>query len=160
LRAKGYSRALVDGEVISLSEPPTLEKQVKHTIDVVVDRLVAKGVEDRAAKQRLTDSVETALGLAGGVLIIDFVDLDEDDPKRQRRYSETMACPNDHALDIDEIEPRSFSFNSPFGACPVCTGLGTELEVDADLVIPDDDLTLGEGAIAPWAQGTQSAQYF
>ncbi|WP_068258580.1 excinuclease ABC subunit UvrA [Janibacter limosus] len=160
LRAKGYSRALVDGEVVSLSEPPTLEKQVKHTIDVVVDRLVAKGVEDRAAKQRLTDSVETALGLAGGVLTIDFVDLEEDDPKRQRRYSETMACPNDHALNIDEIEPRSFSFNSPFGACPVCTGLGTELEVDADLVIPDDDLTLGEGAIAPWAQGTQSAQYF
>jgi excinuclease ABC subunit A len=160
LRAKGYSRALVDGEVVSLSDPPTLEKQVKHTIDVVVDRLVAKGDEDRAAKQRVTDSVETALGLAGGVLVIDFVDREEDDPERQRRYSETMACPNNHALNIDEIEPRSFSFNSPFGACPVCTGLGTELEVDADLVVPDDDLTLGEGAIAPWAQGTQSAQYF
>ncbi|MFJ6131202.1 excinuclease ABC subunit UvrA [Janibacter terrae] len=160
LRTKGYSRARVDGEVVSLAEPPTLEKQVKHTIDVVVDRLVAKGEEDRAAKQRVTDSVETALGLAGGVLVIDFVDLDEDDPQRQRRYSETMACPNDHPLNIDEIEPRSFSFNSPFGACPVCTGLGTELEVDAELVVPDDDLTLAEGAIAPWAQGTQSAQYF
>lgn len=160
LRAKGYSRAMVDGEVVSLAEPPTLEKQVKHTIDVVVDRLVSKGPEDRAAKQRVTDSVETALGLAGGVLVVDFVDLDEDDPQRQRRYSETMACPNDHPLGIDEIEPRSFSFNSPFGACPTCTGLGTELEVDAELVVPDDDLTLAEGAIAPWAQGTQSAQYF
>ncbi|WP_370543522.1 excinuclease ABC subunit UvrA [Janibacter sp. YB324] len=160
LRTKGYSRALVDGEVVSLAEPPTLEKQVKHTIDVVVDRLVSKGPEDRAAKQRVTDSVETALGLAGGVLVIDFVDLDEDDPQRQRRYSETMACPNDHPLNIDEIEPRSFSFNSPFGACPKCTGLGTELEVDPELVVPDDDLTLAEGAIAPWAQGTQSAQYF
>ncbi|HIZ98790.1 MAG TPA: excinuclease ABC subunit UvrA [Candidatus Janibacter merdipullorum] len=160
LRTKGYSRARVDGETISLSEPPTLEKQVKHTIDVVVDRLVAKGEGDRASKQRLTDSVETALGLAGGVLVIDFVDLDEDDPGRQRRYSETMACPNDHPLDIDEIEPRSFSFNSPFGACPTCTGLGVELEVDPDLVVPDEDATLGEGAIAPWAQGTQSAQYF
>nr|WP_185992653.1 excinuclease ABC subunit UvrA [Janibacter cremeus] len=160
LRAKGYSRALVDGEVVSLSEPPTLEKQVKHTIDVVVDRLVAKGAEDRANKQRLTDSVETALGLAGGVVVVDFVDLAEEDPQRQRRYSETMACPNDHPLDIDEIEPRSFSFNSPFGACPVCTGLGTELEVDSELIVPDDDLSLGEGAIAPWAKGTQSAQYF
>ncbi|MGN7249175.1 excinuclease ABC subunit UvrA [Janibacter anophelis] len=160
LRTKGYSRALVDGEVVSLADPPTLEKQVKHTIDVVVDRLVSKGPDDRAAKQRVTDSVETALGLAGGVLVIDFVDLDEDDPQRQRRYSETMACPNDHALNIDEIEPRSFSFNSPFGACPVCTGLGTELEVDPELVVPDDDLTLAQGAIAPWAQGTQSAQYF
>ena len=160
LRTKGYSRARVDGEVISLAEPPTLEKQVKHTIDVVVDRLVAKGEGDRGSKQRLTDSVETSLGLAGGVVVIDFVDLDEDDPQRQRRYSETMACPNDHPLDIDEIEPRSFSFNSPFGACPKCTGLGTELEVDPELVIPDDEATLAEGAIAPWAQGTQSAQYF
>ncbi|UTT64773.1 excinuclease ABC subunit UvrA [Janibacter sp. CX7] len=160
LRTKGYSRARVDGEVISLAEPPTLEKQVKHTIDVVVDRLVAKGEGDRAAKQRLTDSVETALGLAGGVLIVEFVDRDEDDPQRERRFSENMACPNDHALNIDEIEPRSFSFNSPFGACPACTGLGTELEVDPELIVPDEDLTLAEGAIAPWAQGTQSAQYF
>ena len=160
LRAKGYSRARVDGEVISLADAPTLEKQVKHTIDVVVDRLVAKGAEDRASKQRLTDSVETALGLAGGVVVIDFVDLEESDPQRQRRYSETMACPNDHPLDIDEIEPRSFSFNSPFGACPACAGLGTELEVDAELLVPDEDLSLGEGAIAPWAKGTQSAQYF
>jgi len=160
LRTKGYSRARVDGEVVTLEKAPTLEKQVKHTIDVVVDRLVSKGPGDSAGKQRLTDSVETALGLAGGVLVIDFVDVDEEDPQRQRRYSEKMACPNDHPLDIDEIEPRSFSFNSPFGACPTCTGIGTELEVDPDLVVPDEERTLGEGAIAPWAQGTQSAQYF
>ena len=160
LRTKGYSRARVDGEVVTLEKAPTLEKQVKHTIEVVVDRLVAKGPGDSAGKQRLTDSVETALGLAGGVLVVDFVDVDDEDPQRQRRYSEKMACPNDHPLDIDEIEPRSFSFNSPFGACPTCTGIGTELEVDPDLIVPDEERTLGEGAIAPWAQGTQSAQYF
>ncbi|MGE9807677.1 MULTISPECIES: excinuclease ABC subunit UvrA [unclassified Janibacter] len=158
LQTKGFARARVDGQVVSMTEPPTLEKQVKHTIDVVVDRLVAKGAA--TAKQRLTDSVETALGLAGGVLVIDFVDRDASDPARERRYSEHLACPNDHPLAMDEIEPRSFSFNSPFGACPVCTGIGTELEVDPELLVPDDDLTLAEGAIAPWSQGTTSAEYF
>ena len=164
LQAKGYSRARVDGQVVSLTEPPTLEKQVKHTIDVVVDRLVAKGPEDTAAKRRLTDSVETALGLAGGIVVIEFVDVtpeqEEQGEARERRYSERMACPNDHPIGMDEVEPRSFSFNSPFGACPTCTGIGTELEVDPELVVPDEDLTLEEGAIAPWAAGTQSAQYF
>ena len=159
LQTKGFSRARVDGEVVSLTEPPKLEKQKKHTIEVVVDRLVAKG-DDAGAKRRLTDSVETALGLAGGILIIEFVDLDAKDPDRERRFSEKMACPNDHPLSIDEIEPRSFSFNSPFGACPTCTGLGTELEVDPELLIPDEDLSLGDGAIAPWAQGSGSADYF
>ncbi len=161
LQTKGFSRARVDGEVISLSEPPKLEKQVKHTIDVVVDRLVAKG-DDTGAKRRLTDSVETALGLAGGVVLIDFVDADPQDPEAvtERRFSEKMACPNDHPISIDEIEPRSFSFNSPFGACPKCTGIGTELEVDPDLLVPDDDLSLAEGAIAPWSQGSGSAEYF
>ena len=161
LQTKGFSRARVDGEVISLSEPPKLEKQVKHTIDVVVDRLVAKG-DDTGAKRRLTDSVETALGLAGGVVLIDFVDADPQDPEAvtERRFSEKMACPNDHPISIDEIEPRSFSFNSPFGACPKCTGIGTELEVDPDLLVPDDDLSLTEGAIAPWSQGSGSAEYF
>ncbi|MCE1178635.1 MAG: excinuclease ABC subunit UvrA [Micrococcales bacterium] len=162
LQTKGFSRARVDGEVVSLSEPPTLEKQVKHTIDVVVDRLVAKGA-DSSAKQRLTDSVETALGLAGGVMVAEFVDVAEDDDSgmpRERRFSERLACPNDHPLSMDEIEPRSFSFNSPFGACPECTGIGTELEVDPELVVPDPDLSLSEGAIAPWAQGSGSAEYF
>ncbi|WP_377642778.1 excinuclease ABC subunit UvrA [Oryzobacter terrae] len=159
LQSKGFARARVDGEVVTLTDPPKLEKQVKHTIDVVVDRLVAKGA-DSTAKQRLTDSVETALGLAGGVLVVEFVDLDEGDPERERRFSEKMACPNDHPLSMDEIEPRSFSFNSPFGACPECTGIGTELEVDPELIVPDDDLTLAEGAIAPWATASGAADYF
>ncbi|HWC21879.1 MAG TPA: excinuclease ABC subunit UvrA [Flexivirga sp.] len=159
LQSKGYSRARVDGEVVTLTEPPKLAKQKKHTIEVVVDRLVAKE-GDTSGKQRLTDSVETALGLAGGVLLVDMVDLDADDPKRERRFSEKMACPNEHPLSMDEIEPRSFSFNSPFGACPACTGIGTELEVDVDLLIPDQDKSIREGAILPWAQGAQSSDYF
>ena len=159
LQTKGFSRARVDGEVISLAEPPKLEKQRKHTIEVVVDRLVAKG-DDTGAKRRLTDSVETALGLAGGILVVDFVDRDAKDPERQRRFSEKMACPNNHPLGMDEVQPRSFSFNSPFGACPECTGIGTELEVDPELLVPNDDLTLAEGAIQPWAQGSGSAEYF
>ncbi len=159
LQSKGFARARVDGAVVTLTDPPKLEKQVKHSIDVVVDRLVAKGA-DSTAKQRLTDSVETALGLAGGVLVVEFVDLEEGHPDRERRFSEKMACPNDHPLSMDEIEPRSFSFNSPFGACPECTGIGTELEVDPELIVPDDDLTLAEGAIAPWATASGAADYF
>ena len=159
LQTKGFSRARVDGEVVSLTEPPKLEKQIKHTIEVVIDRLVAKG-DDAGAKRRLTDSVETALLLAGGILLVDFVDRPEGDPERTRRFSERMACPNDHPLAIDEIEPRSFSFNSPFGACPSCVGLGTELEVDPELCVPDEDLSLAQGAIAPWGSGSGSAEYF
>jgi excinuclease ABC subunit A len=159
LQSKGFARARVDGEVVTLTEPPKLEKQVKHTIDVVVDRLVAKG-DDAGAKRRLTDSVETALGLAGGVIVVEFVDRDADDLDRERRFSERMACPNDHPIAMDEVEPRSFSFNSPFGACPACTGIGTELEVDPELVVPDEDLTLAEGAIAPWGTGSGAAEYF
>ena len=154
LQAKGFSRARVDGEVVSLAEAPALEKKLKHSIDVVIDRLVAKA----SAKRRLTDSIETALGLAGGIVVVELVDADGKDPARERRFSEKMACPNDHPLSIDEIEPRSFSFNSPFGACPECTGLGTRLEVDPELLVPDDELTLAQGAIAPWTQG--SADYF
>jgi excinuclease ABC subunit A len=155
LQVKGYSRVRVDGVVHSLTDPPTLKKQEKHTIEAVVDRLTAKS----ASKQRITDSVETALGLAGGLVILDFVDLPEDDPSRERRYSERLACPNNHPLAIDELEPRSFSFNSPFGACPVCTGIGTRKEVDPELVVPDPDSTLNDGAIAPWAGG-QTSEYF
>ncbi|MDQ1287492.1 MAG: excinuclease subunit, partial [Actinomycetota bacterium] len=154
LQGKGFARAKVDGEIVSLTEPPSLEKKLKHSIDVVVDRLVVKP----SAKRRLTDSVETALHLAGGILTADLVDLPDDDPARERRFSEFMACPNDHQLASFEIEPRSFSFNNPYGACPVCTGIGTRLEVDPELVVPDDDATLAEGAIAPWAQG--SSDYF
>ena len=141
LQIKGYSRVRVDGVVHSLTDPPRLKKQEKHTIEAVVDRLTAK----TTSKQRITDSVETALGLAGGMVILDFVDLPDDDPHRERRYSERLACPNNHPLAIDELEPRSFSFNSPFGACPVCIGLGTRKEVDPELVVPDPE--------APWATG-------
>jgi excinuclease ABC subunit A len=155
LQAKGYARARIDGVVHSLTDPPKLKKQEKHTIEAVVDRLSAKP----SSKQRITDSIETALGLAGGVIILDFVDLPDDDPHRERRYSERLACPNDHPLAIDELEPRSFSFNSPFGACPVCTGLGTRQEVDPELVVPDPEASLSEGAIAPWAGG-QTSEYF
>jgi len=159
LQAKGFARARVDGEVVSLTEPPKLEKQVKHTIDVVVDRLVAKG-DDAGSKRRLTDSVETALALAGGVVVVEFVDKEATDPERERRFSERMACPNDHPIAMDDVEPRSFSFNSPFGACPACTGIGTELEVDPELVVPDEDLSLAEGAIAPWGSGSGAGEYF
>ncbi len=163
LQSKGFARARVDGQVVTLSDHPKLEKQVKHTIDVVVDRLVAKNSDSeagRSAKRRLTDSVETALSLAGGLLVVDFVDLPADDPGRERRFSERMACPNEHPLAMDEIEPRSFSFNSPFGACAKCTGIGVELEVDPELIVPDEDLSLAQGAIAPWGQGSGSAEYF
>jgi excinuclease ABC subunit A len=154
LQSKGYSRARVDGTVISLAEPPKLKKQEKHTIEVVVDRLAVKP----GAKRRLTDSVETALGLGGGLVVLDFVDLPEDDPERERTFSEHLACLYDN-LSFSELEPRSFSFNSPFGACPECTGLGTRSEIDPDLVVPDEDLSLREGAVAPWGRGT-SGEYF
>ncbi|WP_311213280.1 MULTISPECIES: excinuclease ABC subunit UvrA [unclassified Arthrobacter] len=156
LTAKGYSRARVDGELVQLSDPPKLGKQFKHTIEVVVDRLVVK--ED--ISQRLTDSVETALGLAEGRVLVEFVDLEASDPGRIRAFSENLACPNEHPLAIDEIEPRSFSFNNPFGACSACSGIGTKLEVDEELIIPNPELSLGEGAIAPWSLGTATTEYW
>ncbi|MGB6246426.1 excinuclease ABC subunit UvrA, partial [Gordonia sp. (in: high G+C Gram-positive bacteria)] len=155
LQVQGFARAMVDGQVHQLAEPPKLKKQEKHDIDVVVDRLVVKP----SARQRLTDSVETALRLADGIVVLDFVDVDEADPDRQRRFSEKMACPNAHPIAIDDLEPRSFSFNSPFGACPECDGLGVRKEVDESLVVPDPELTLREGAIAPWSTG-HNADYF
>lgn len=154
LQTKGYSRARVDGQTVPLSEPPKLKKQEKHTIEVVVDRLTVKS----SAKRRLTDSVETALGLSGGMVILDFVDLDEDDPQRERMYSEHLYCPYDD-LSFEELEPRSFSFNSPFGACPECTGIGTRMEVDPELIVPDEDKSLDEGALHPWSHG-HTKDYF
>jgi excinuclease ABC A subunit len=154
LQTKGYSRARVDGETIQLTEPPTLKKQEKHTIEVVIDRLTVK----EGAKRRLTDSVETALGLSGGMVVLDFVDLPEDDPERERMYSEHLYCPYDD-LSFEELEPRSFSFNSPFGACPDCTGIGTRMEVDPELIVPDEDKSLDEGAIHPWSHG-HTKDYF
>ncbi|MEW9873035.1 excinuclease ABC subunit UvrA [Arthrobacter sp. HS15c] len=156
LTAKGYSRARVDGELVQLSDAPKLGKQFKHTIEVVVDRLVVK----EGISQRLTDSIETALGLAEGRVLAEFVDLDADDPGRLRAFSENLACPNEHPLAIDEIEPRSFSFNNPFGACAACSGIGTRLEVDEELIVPNPELSLAEGAIAPWSLGTATTEYW
>ncbi|UKA52349.1 excinuclease ABC subunit UvrA [Arthrobacter sp. FW305-BF8] len=156
LTAKGYSRARVDGDLVQLSDPPKLGKQFKHTIEVVVDRLVVK----EGIRQRLTDSIETALGLAEGRVLADFVDLDADDAHRTRAFSENLACPNEHPLAIDEIEPRSFSFNNPFGACSACSGIGTRLEVDEELIIPNPELALEDGAIAPWSLGTATTEYW
>ena len=156
LNAQGYSRVRVDGVVHPLTDPPKLKKQEKHDIEVVVDRLTVKA----SAKQRLTDSVETALGLADGIVVLEFPDdHDEHDRAREQRFSEKLACPNGHPLAVDDLEPRSFSFNSPYGACPECTGLGIRKEVDPDLVVPDPDRTLADGAVAPWSTG-HTSEYF
>ncbi|HUC60115.1 MAG TPA: excinuclease ABC subunit UvrA [Streptosporangiaceae bacterium] len=160
LQTKGYSRARVDGVTIRLDEAtdggrlPALKKYEKHTIEVIVDRLAVQ----ESARRRLTDSVETALGLSGGVVVLDFVDLPESDPNRERMYSEHLACLYDD-LSFEELEPRSFSFNSPWGACPDCTGLGTKMEVDPELVVADEDLSLDDGAISVWSGGHVS-DYF
>ncbi len=155
LQQQGYARVVVDGTMHPLTDPPKLKKQEKHQIGVVIDRLTVKA----ASRQRLTDSVETALRLADGLIELEFVDLPENDPHRIRGFSENLACPNGHPLAIEDLEPRSFSFNSPYGACPECTGIGIRKEVDPELVVPDDELSLAEGAIAPWSGG-QSADYF
>lgn len=150
--AQGYSRVRVDGTTVALTDVPKLKKQEKHTIEVVIDRLTAKP----EGKQRLTDSIETALKLANGLVVLDFVDAKGTD--KERTYSELLAC-HDCGLSFQEMEPRSFSFNSPFGACAECSGIGSKLEVDEELVIPDDSISLNDGAIAPWSGG-QSSDYF
>lgn len=155
LSAKGYARAVVDGELIQLSEPPTLKKSYKHDIAVVVDRLVASA----DILSRVTDSVETALGLAGGVMQVNFVDEEGDDA--WQNFSEKLACPNGHPLQLTEIEPRTFSFNAPFGACPTCSGLGTRMSVDVELMLGDEDLSIREGVLVPWTtQGKGLFQYY
>jgi excinuclease ABC subunit A len=151
---QGFSRVRVDGTVYAIADVPKLKKQEKHTIEVVVDRMTV----NPESKTRLTDSIETALRLANGLVILDFVDLKAGSADKERTYSEHMAC-HDCELSFEELEPRSFSFNSPFGACPECSGIGTKLEVDEELVIPDDELSISDGAIAPWAGG-QSSEYF
>lgn len=136
---KGYVRLRVDDEIVDVNEVPQLDKNKNHTIEVVVDRLVVKdGIETR-----LADSIETALELAEGNLTVDVIDGEE------LKFSENHACPI-CGFSIGELEPRMFSFNSPFGACPTCDGLGQKLKVDLDLVIPDKNKTLNEGAIEPW----------
>ncbi|WP_076464881.1 excinuclease ABC subunit UvrA [Actinomyces mediterranea] len=146
LKTSGYTRAVIDGELVRLDSAPKLEKKLRHTIEVVIDRLVVRA----GMRQRLADSVETALRLSDGLIIVDNVDLPDDDSERRRRYSEKRSCPNDHVLALEEIEPRTFSFNAPYGACPECTGLGSKLEVDPELLVPDEELSLSEGAVIPW----------
>lgn len=152
LAAAGYSRVRVDGEVYPLTDPPQLKKQIKHTIDVVVDRLKVRPGQ----KQRFTESVETALGLTDGLVFIEYVD--RTGPDRLRRFSEKLACPNGHQLGVEELEPRAFSFNSPFGACPDCDGIGTKIEVDPELLIPDPDAPVVE-AVQPWTS-SPNRKYF
>ncbi|MDO5634064.1 MAG: excinuclease ABC subunit UvrA, partial [Micrococcus sp.] len=173
LATQGFARAVVDGELVQLTDPPTLQKQYKHTIAVVVDRLAMKD----GIRQRLTDSVETALKLADGLVVAEFVDVDVVDDAgkkntqefhgrdaegnaRYRQFSEKLSCPNGHEQTVDEIEPRSFSFNNPYGACPECTGIGSRLQVDEELVVPNDELSLSGGAIAPWSIGKSTADYW
>jgi excinuclease ABC subunit A len=145
LRRDGFTRVKVDGEQRLLEDEITLDKKFKHTIEVVVDRLVIKP----DLRQRLTQSIETAASLAKGLVALDLVDTDQ-----QLLFSENFACP-DHGVSLPELEPRIFSFNSPHGACARCTGLGAQLEVDPDLLVPDTSLSISEGALVPWSLGGQ-----
>jgi excinuclease ABC subunit A len=143
LRNEGFSRVKVDGEQHTLDEPPALDKKFKHTIEVVVDRLVMK--ED--LRTRLTQSVETAAALAEGLVVVDRVDTGE-----TTTYSQNFACP-EHGVSLPELQPRIFSFNAPHGACPRCTGLGAQQEIDPDLLVPDPSLSIDDGALVPWSVG-------
>jgi excinuclease ABC subunit A len=155
LISQGFARAVVDGEVIQLTDAKPLRKTYKHDISVVIDRLVAK--DD--ITQRLTDSVETALKVANGRLTIDFVDVEGDG--KYRNFSEKMSCPNEHTLALTEIEPRTFSFNAPFGACPKCSGLGIKMAVDKELIIGDISESINGGVIRPWStQGKGLFTYY
>ena len=148
LARRGYARARIDGEVRDLSEKIRLDRYFQHDIDIVVDRLVLK----EGIRGRLNDSIETALKLADGIAAIDLVD----DASEDIMFSQHFACTYDN-ISFEELAPRSFSFNSPYGACERCDGLGTHLEVDIELVVPNPDLTLDEGAVAPW---TGKSEYF
>ena len=149
-RKAGFVRVRVNGEDHDLSETFDLNKQKWHTIEIVVDRLV---IGDSAEQGRVADSVETALKMAGGVVLVSVVDGDE------LLFSEQFACVHCN-ISVGELEPRTFSFNNPHGACPTCTGLGFKMEVDPDLVIPNKDLSLGEGAIQPWVRAGSSSPWF
>jgi len=144
LKKAGYARVRVDGKIYDVDEELTLDKNKKHTVEAVIDRLI---VEPEISK-RLTESVENALNLGEGVMI--FLD---NDKKDEQVFSQNFACPNCH-ISLPEMSPRSFSFNSPHGACPVCTGLGTKLEIDPTLVMPNQRLSIAEGAIRPWSRTT------
>ena len=155
LSAAGYARALVDGETVSLADVQPLKKSFKHDISVIVDRLVSGS----DILGRLTDSLETGLKLSSGTVVINYVDREGD--TANETYSEKLSCPNQHALAISEIEPRTFSFNAPFGACPTCSGLGTRMSVDDELLLGDPALSIDDGVIVPWAtQGKGLFQYY
>src|SRR5216117_128124 len=145
LRADGFTRVKVDGELRLLEEEIVLDKKFKHTIEVVVDRLVMKP----DLRTRLAQSIETAISLAEGLVVIDIVDGEE------LTFSERFACP-EHGVSLPELQPRIFSFNSPHGACPRCTGLGAQQEIDPDLLVPDPTLSIGEGALVPWSVGNST----
>jgi excinuclease ABC subunit A len=156
LSSKGFARARIDGEVRDLSETIRLAKSYKHDIDVIVDRLRVKP----DGRRRLADSVETAVGLADGLVVVDLVDDKGADGKdRELRFSTHLACQYD-GLSFEEMAPRNFSFNAPYGACPECTGLGVKQEVDPELVVPDPDRSLDDGAIDPWHWGKSTTEYF
>ncbi len=145
----GFQRVKVNGELMLIEDAPVLDKKFKHDIDIVVDRIVTKAGQET----RYADSVETALRLADGIAVAEWADLAEGETEPKRLlFSEKFACPVS-GFTISEIEPRMFSFNNPYGACPVCDGLGAKLAFDADMVVPDKDKTLHKGAIAPWAKG-------
>lgn len=147
---KGFQRLKIDGTFYEIADAPALDKKLKHDIDVVVDRVVIRG----DISSRLADSLEQALTLADGIAIAEFAEgLDEHGQPRRLTFSQKFACPVS-GFTISEIEPRLFSFNNPFGACPACDGLGAEQAVDPNLVVPDGGLTLRKGAIAPWARST------
>ncbi|CAM3978743.1 excinuclease ABC subunit UvrA [Alicyclobacillus pomorum] len=145
IRKNGYVRVRVDGELREVTEPISLEKNRKHTIEVVVDRIVVRP----DISSRLADSLETALGLSGGLVVIDVINQEE------LLFSQNFACPN-CGFSVGELAPRMFSFNSPFGACETCYGLGVQMEVDEDLVIPDKSATIADGGIVPWAGSTST----
>jgi excinuclease ABC subunit A len=153
LRAEGFSRVKVDGELRRLDEEIALDKKFKHDIAVVVDRLVMKD----ELRKRLADSIETAVALADGLVEIELVNDDPVRPGEIQTYSEKFACAI-HGPSLVELEPRIFSFNSPHGACPRCTGLGSQMEIDPELVVPDPGLSIGEGALAPWA--ASASEYY
>ena len=154
LLKNGFQRVKVDGAFHDLESPPTLDKKFKHDIDVVVDRVVIR----EGMEQRLAESFETALGLANGIAVLEYADLEEGETEHKRiTYSANFACPVS-GFTIPEIEPRLFSFNNPFGACPACDGLGEQSKVDPELVVPDKDLSLAKGAIAPWARAASPYQ--
>ena len=146
--AEGFTRAKIDGELRRLEEDIELDKKYKHDISVVVDRLVMR--ED--LRKRLADSIETAVGLAEGIVDVELVDSGE-----VRTYSERFMCLH-CGTSMPELEPRIFSFNSPHGACPRCTGLGSQMEIDPELIVPDPSLSIGEGAIVPWS--TSASNYY